>query len=275
MKFALVGGVRREALPELSGVCPLCSRAVVARCGAIRVWHWSHLGRRLCDSWWENETEWHRRWKALFPLDWQEVVHRADDGERHIADVRTAQGWVLEFQHSYLNAREREARDAFYPRLVWVVDGLRRKRDRSQFLQALKHARQIHPTMVVVRLSGHRSALVRDWVGGRAPVFIDFGQEDPDHLWCLAPCGTAVAGYAARVSKASFATMHLAEEGDKFSRLLERLNALVARDQASVDLLNVQTPSRPLRVQSPSRRFGRAQTFQHYLARQARKRERF
>ena len=46
-------------------------------------------GRRFCDPWWENETEWHRAWKDQFPADWQEIVHHAEDGEKHIADVKT------------------------------------------------------------------------------------------------------------------------------------------------------------------------------------------
>ena len=69
---------------------------MVARCGEVRVRHWAHKGRRLCDPWWENETEWHRAWKDQFPADWQEVVCYAEDGERHIADVKTHAGWVIE-----------------------------------------------------------------------------------------------------------------------------------------------------------------------------------
>jgi len=56
----------------------------------------------MCDNWWENETQWHRDWKNHFPVEWQEVVQIAEDGEKHIADVKTSEGWVVEFQHSYL-----------------------------------------------------------------------------------------------------------------------------------------------------------------------------
>jgi hypothetical protein len=41
---------------------------------------------------------------------WQEIVHRSDSGEKHIADVKTDHGWVIEFQHSYLNPEERRSR---------------------------------------------------------------------------------------------------------------------------------------------------------------------
>jgi len=67
----------------------------------------------VCDPWWE-ETTWHRDWKAMFPVEWQEVVHHAPNGERHIADVRTEHGFVLEFQHSPLEPVERQARESFY-----------------------------------------------------------------------------------------------------------------------------------------------------------------
>jgi competence CoiA-like predicted nuclease len=138
MKFSLVNGQRQEARPDLHGKCPACDHAMVAKCGEVNIWHWAHKGRRACDVWWENETEWHRAWKGRFPENWQEFVHTADNGERHVADVRTDRGWVIEFQHSHIRPEERHSRDAFYPKLVWVVDGARRKRDLAQFSNALE-----------------------------------------------------------------------------------------------------------------------------------------
>ena len=118
MKYALVQGQRQGAQPRLSGECPVCGSAVIAKCGQHRVWHWAHRSIRSCDPWWENETPWHRDWKNQFPADWQEKVHRADNGEKHVADVRTESGVVLEFQHSPLPAHERAAREAFYRDMV-------------------------------------------------------------------------------------------------------------------------------------------------------------
>ena len=108
-------------------------RKSVAKCGDIRVRHWAHKGHLVCDPWWENETKWHRDWKDHFPTNWQEVVHRAADGERHIADVTTGEGWVIEFQHSYLRPEERRSRDAFYPKLI----GLAEKSDSSGRIAAV------------------------------------------------------------------------------------------------------------------------------------------
>ena len=171
MKFALANGHREEARPGLSGECPSCDRPMAAKCGEIKVWHWAHRGTRVCDSWWENETEWHRAWKGRFPVDWQEVVHRAESGEKHIADVKTDQGWVLEFQHSYLKPDERRARDCFYQKLVWIVDGTRRSRDKSQFLNALNNGAAVGTHSSVRRVFADECGLLREWAGCRAPVF--------------------------------------------------------------------------------------------------------
>jgi competence CoiA-like predicted nuclease len=143
VKFARVDGNRQEAQPGLSGECPGCGQPMIAKCGEVRVPHWAHKGRRLCDPWWENETPWHSAWKDQFSAAWQEIVHHAEGGERHIADVKTERGWVIELQHSYLNPPERRARDAFYPKLVWVVNGTRRPRDARQFIEAFNNGASV------------------------------------------------------------------------------------------------------------------------------------
>ena len=158
---------------------------MVARCGEIRVRHWAHQGRRVCDPWWENETEWHRNWKDQFPTDWQEIVHPADDGERHIADVKTPDGWVIEFQHSYIKPEERRSRDAFYDKLIWVVDGLRRKRDRDQLLKAWEEGTPVGAKWPMRRAFSDDCRLLQEWSGSPGPVFFDFG-EDQMLGWLLA-----------------------------------------------------------------------------------------
>ena len=137
MQYALVKGVRQEAEPKLRGTCPNCDSEVVAKCGEQRIWHWSHLGKLECDRWWEPETEWHRAWKALFPQKWREFPHVADDGERHIADVKNDRGLVIELQHSPIDPEERLSRENFYKTMVWVVDGMRFERDLSAFREAV------------------------------------------------------------------------------------------------------------------------------------------
>ncbi|HVY53955.1 MAG TPA: hypothetical protein VHA13_05490, partial [Gammaproteobacteria bacterium] len=132
MKYSLVNGERNEAQPGVVGQCEICSSQTIAKCGDIKMHHWAHKGKRICDPWWEKETEWHRSWKNHFPTDWQESIHTAESGEKHIADVKTIKNWVIEFQHSHLNSEERQARNDFYEKLVWVIDGTRRKKDKTK-----------------------------------------------------------------------------------------------------------------------------------------------
>ena len=141
MKYALVKGERQEAQPDISGTCPCCDSPVIAKCGEIRMHHWAHRG--MCDPWWEGETEWHREWKGFFPKEWQEVVHFAENGEKHIADVKTDQGYVVEFQHSYIKPEEINSREDFYKKIIWIIDGKRRLRDKGKFMDIWE---QSHPT---------------------------------------------------------------------------------------------------------------------------------
>lgn len=123
MQLALVNGSRVEAYPTGRGVCPICAREVVAKCGTRVIHHWAHSSRRSCDPWWEPETQWHRDWKNLFPVECREVSHRASDGEIHRADIKTPTGIIIEVQHSMMNDAERTSREQFYGNLIWVVDG--------------------------------------------------------------------------------------------------------------------------------------------------------
>lgn len=88
MEFALVDGVRASPQPKLKGACEFCARTTIAKCGPKIMWHWSHAGKKHCDPWWQNETEWHRQWKSYFPTEWREQRRFDDDGnEWHIADI--------------------------------------------------------------------------------------------------------------------------------------------------------------------------------------------
>ena len=173
MKFALIDEKRLEPRPGLAGQCPGCGQEVIARCGEIKVWHWAHKGRRTCDPWWEPETLWHRAWKNLFPVEWQEVPMRADDGELHIADVRTPEGLVLEFQHSTIKPEERRSREAFYRNMLWIVDGTRLKRDAPRVDKELTGWR--HAKEGLLTLHGYLDwSLPQAWLECDVPVLFDF-----------------------------------------------------------------------------------------------------
>jgi competence protein CoiA len=174
MKFALVNGTRSEPQPKTRGSCPRCGAETVSKCGDHVVWHWAHKSRVHCDPWWESETEWHRQWKNRFPAEWQEIIlFDNNTGERHIADVRTPSGLVLEFQRSSIDPAEVLAREAFYQKMLWIVDGSRSEFDKHNFSNM--RSRPDADGLVSFRWHG-RSKLFARW-HTKKPVFIDFGPE--------------------------------------------------------------------------------------------------
>ena len=211
MKFADIEGQRCEAQPGLLATCPSCGAAAIAKCGDHRVWHWAHRGVRVCDPWWESETEWHRAWKNEFSTDWQEVIHIAQNGEKHVADVKTDAGMVIEFQHSFPNAEERVSREAFYHRMVWVVDGRRRKRDAAQLLKCIGPCVYARPPFVLHVTNHEECALLRDWNSSPMPVYFDLGvrQEDGAPIfWRRDPISRNGRVYLTPVSRESFLRVH-------------------------------------------------------------------
>lgn len=115
MLWANTASGKSQAWPGAKGTCPSCGAELVPKCGEITSWHWAHKARD-CDSWGEPESEWHLAWKQRFPSDWQERVMG-----QHRADVLTPRG-VIEFQRSGISPEEIRSREAFYGRMVWVVD---------------------------------------------------------------------------------------------------------------------------------------------------------
>ena len=227
MKFALLNGERQEPQPNLSANCIGCGGLVVSRCGEVRLWHWAHKAIRNCDSWWEGETEWHRSWKDQYPTEWQEVVHQSESGEKHIADIRTQNGWVIEFQHSYINPDERRSREEFYKKLIWIVDGKRRSRDADRFFQVLGDGDGPNRSWPELRMPFPEGALFRDWISSDAPVFFDFGG---DLLWLLFPQSYELWAYVLPISRSEFIEMHQqvnATEMNQFDSLLNKFSAFL------------------------------------------------
>lgn len=173
MKYALVDGQRHEAETGLRGFCQACGSLMTAKCGRQRIRHWAHRTAN-CDKWWERETSWHRDWKNEFPQECQEVRIEGPGGDIHIADVRTADGTVLEFQHSHLPAVERQCREAFYNPMAWIVDGMRNGKDVTTFSDFLSHSSYYHDEMWGWGLPLRPIRLVDNWVASAHPVYLDF-----------------------------------------------------------------------------------------------------
>jgi competence protein CoiA len=213
MKYALFNGNKIEACKGDIGFCPSCGSELIAKCGEIKINHWAHKGARNCDVWWENETEWHCSWKGQFPIEWQEVVHFDESGEKHIADVKTREEWVIEFQHSYIRPAERRSRNAFYKKISWVVDGLRRKRDMSQFYKVIKEASVISMDKLKITFVEFpdESRLIREWLDSNVPVFFDFTNSNElkySKLRFLVPNTSNDVAYLIPISRDSFIEIH-------------------------------------------------------------------
>ncbi len=195
MKYAVASGRRVEAQPNGRAKCPVCGGEVIAKCGEHRDHHWAHQGIRDCDSWAEKETEWHRAWKNRFAAELQEVIqHDPQSGERHIADVRTSHGLVIEFQHSHLDPKERAARERFYGNMLWVVDGTRLQRDIPRFMRGIEGRRSVGIPGYFL-LAFVEECFPSMWLDSSKPVIFDFRGTDKssppdqfrDALWCLLP----------------------------------------------------------------------------------------
>jgi competence protein CoiA len=247
MKYALINGEKAQAVKGLAGECQGCGATLIAKCGDIKIHHWAHKGKRICDPWWENETEWHRAWKNNFKAEWQEVIHFSESGEKHIADVKTPNGWVLELQHSFLNQHERLSRIQFYKKLVWVVDGTRRVRDKTQFMELLNGEFITHqkPTVLEVRrLNDCR--IVQEWSGAPYVVF-DFqvGVDEPQEpLWFMFRRNDILRAYLCPISREEFVKIFLT---DNFETTLscfftQFLDAVKAKQQALLQRKAVALP---------------------------------
>jgi competence protein CoiA len=194
MQYALVNGERQEARRGLTGKCELHGCPVIAKCGEVNIWHWAHIGKLICDPWRENQTEWHRAWKGRFPKECQEITHFAKNGEKHIADVKTAQAYVIEFQHSHLDPKERVIRETFYQNMIWVVDGTRLKKDYPRFLEGRKNFTPT-PQKGIFLVHFPEECFPSAWVESSVEVIFDFQGSlptDPQDwmrniLWCLLP----------------------------------------------------------------------------------------
>ena len=249
-RFALVNGQRHEAQPKLVGKCLFCDRPMVAKCGEVRARHWAHQGKSTCDPWWENKTEWHRKWQAQFPDAWQEVVHHAETGEKHLADVKTDRGWIIEFQHSYLDPEERRIRNAFYRKVIWVVNGTRREKDAAQLLNAWNQGVPIGANPFLRRAFSNNCTLLREWAGSNAPIFFDLGEAE--RLWWLLAT-SAKGAYLTPYSRARFIESHraggAADTAREFDEFVNDIPKLVANWESQLRAQSLQDPLalRPLR----------------------------
>ena len=201
MKYAVLNNERIEPQKGIkNAICPICGELVVPKCGQIKMHHWSHQTTQNCDPWWESETEWHRHWKDNFAKECQEIVmHDDKTGEKHVADVKTRTGIVLEFQHSSMDTKEQYSREQFYKNMVWIVDAKKYYDKFKQNIELLDHCKfnKNYFYMKIDSFELQKNCFPRRWLNSSVPVIFDFGInddiEDDDYnkqrkwLWCIFP----------------------------------------------------------------------------------------
>lgn len=148
---------------DVHAFCPFCNGTVIARCGKIMSHHWAHKSIKDCDEWYEPESDWHLRWKSMFPKDNVEVTIRKND-KRHRADILSNDGTVIELQHSPISTGTISEREAFYGNMIWVFD-MAYKRD------SFRKKEQVNEKEFSFRWSYPKWSLIMC----KKPLYFDYG----------------------------------------------------------------------------------------------------
>lgn len=121
---------------------------------------------------------------------------------------RQNEGWHgHRFSALIFEPEERVAREAFYRKMVWVVDGRRRKRDVVQLLKCIGPCAWGQPPFILHVASHEECALLRDWQSSTVPVYFDLGlceHNGVSAFWRLDPVSRIGRMYLTPVSKESF-----------------------------------------------------------------------
>lgn len=182
-----------EAVPGKDGTCPLCKGKVFSKCGEVNVWHWAHFKAGNCDSWYEPETHWHLHWKMTFGKENTEVVIKKNE-KRHIADVLTSKGVVIELQNSPIQKSIIREREIFYgEKMLWIVNGIQFAHNfriweytreeinvNIDYSDRNRHFRPRDESQNEIGIgekSFSWSYARRSWKDVKRPVFIDFGED--------------------------------------------------------------------------------------------------
>jgi hypothetical protein len=113
---------------EMKGniICAACSGGLIAKRGALKVHHYAH--QVACTAYVSSNepmTSWHASWQDICLRQHVEVpvdATVAGRAVRCIADIRCANGTVIEVQHSAISSTEMLKREAVHADIIWIVD---------------------------------------------------------------------------------------------------------------------------------------------------------
>lgn len=117
---------QKERVKAESGIeayCPGCLEQVIAKCGDIRIHHFSHKQGSNCHLY-KPESEWHLEWKEKFPEHSREFIMKNESDQTHIADV-AFENCIWEFQSKLLDSDIVCDREVFWTKLnyefCWMI----------------------------------------------------------------------------------------------------------------------------------------------------------
>jgi len=122
-----------------------------------------------------KESVWHRNWKKAFPIPYREQSFYCEiTGELHRADVFTPCGTAIEFQNSPISLAEMKSREAFYSKMIWILNG--KKFKGFKILKNLPHPEDPKLKDYEFRNSDHLSMVRKAEVlnGLAAPKILNF-----------------------------------------------------------------------------------------------------
>ena len=110
--------------------CPCCNGLMTQKKGTRMIWHYAHKSLNNCIDYYDNKGEWHRKMQEMFPEKNREIVENFGM-YKHIYDILTDKGVIIEFQHSPLSLDDFKKRTKDYifrsvfhktARPIWVFD---------------------------------------------------------------------------------------------------------------------------------------------------------
>ncbi|CAB1076409.1 hypothetical protein D1AOALGA4SA_4205 [Olavius algarvensis Delta 1 endosymbiont] len=111
-----------------------------------------------------------------------------------------------------------------YRKLIWIVDGTRRKTDNKQFDKILKESRVIIQNPPTIRVPfPEECRLIKEWINRDSLVFFDFDgstRSEKSLLWLLYPKSNSSNTYLSYISSTAFIDLN---NHDGFEKLVRNV----------------------------------------------------
>jgi len=171
MRYAILNNSRVEAKTEYREqkcICPECNAEVIPVCGNTYAHHWRHKVKTDCILEYTPMTPWHKAWQNQFDDSCREIVHFDEiTKEKHVADIKTQNGIIVELQHSAISIEERVSREKFYKNMIWIIDG----RKYYEKFKKIKY-KQINQYQFICL--NPNEGFPSEWLNCSVPIYFDY-----------------------------------------------------------------------------------------------------